>query len=630
MSVKRLIHEAKELMERVGVRDPRIEISKDPAFGEVTSTSPFELARKTSRKPIEIAEDVAGKIREITKAGDLIIADAMAAKPGFINFTVNWLKYARVILDEIREEGERYGLSDHGRGATVLIEHTSVNPNKPLHLGHGRNVIIGDTLYRLFRAMGYRTVVVNYIDDSGNQMADIHVAFKRLGYKVDPPSGERYDEYCGRVYAEVSRAIEESQDLLSLKRRILGELEDPTSASSELNKLITDRVLSFQMRTCWRLGARYDILNRESDIVSFKLWDETFTMLVRSGAVYKATEGKDAGCWMINLRDHPVLSKEDDEVLIRSDGTLTYVARDVAYAAWKTGLLEKDFTYRVWGKNPDGTEILETDLRGEVRFDRGRPEIVMTVVDVRQRRPQEVVRHALSKLTGTSSGYVHFGYEVVALSIEDARKLGFNEGEGEFVHMSGRAGLYLTVDAVLDLLKSKALQEASRRHSDWDNDKLEEVAEKIAVAALRYSMLKQDTDKMIVFDSSEASRLVGDTGPYLQYTYARACRILEKSPVRERGERVGVPELVKQERDLLRVVSYAPAVFEEVLNLMLLKRLTTYAHSLCAAFNEFYEYCPVLTAEAEVRDFRLELTKAFTQVLSNVASVMGITLLNEM
>lgn len=631
MSIKRLIEVARWLLTEVGYVDPRVEVTKDPRHGELTCASPFELASKEGRRPMEIAIEMVERVRGLLKDVEPRLIDAVeAVNPGFVNFHVSWPEFARLVVSEVSAQGRDYGFSNLGGGSLVLIEHTSVNPNKPLHLGHGRNVVIGDTLYRLLDAMGYRVIVANYVDDSGNQMADLHVAFSYLGYSTDPPDGMRFDEYCGVVYAEVSRKIEGQEELRSLKRRIMAELEDPRSERSAFNRSLTNRVLEDQLRTCWRLGARYDVLNRESDVVTFKLWDEVFKRLLEAGAIYKPSEGEKAGCWLIRLSDHPVLSKEGDEVLVRSDGTTTYVARDIAYAAWKLGILDTDFKYSLWGRNPDGTEILVTDSEGDRLLERGRCSLSITVVDVRQRRPQEVVRYAISKIGGEAQKYLHFGYEVVALSAKDARRLGVDVRDEKFVHMSGREGLYLTVDAVLNLLKSRAIEEARKRHPDWDEKRLEDVGEKIALAALRYDFLKQDTEKMIIFDSEKASELTGDTGPYLQYSYARAARIIEKAPTLSINEVKVAHQLTAQEKELIRTISIMPLVMEEAAKLLLLKKLTAYAKALCSAFNEFYEHCPVLSAEREVMCFRLELVKSFMTALENVARIIGTPLLREM
>ena len=626
IGLRRLINEVTELLRQAGVEEPRLEIPKHPSYGELSSTAPFELARKLKRPPIQIAEET---VRKMDFSAARLVASAEAVAPGYINFRVRWGLFAESVVGEVLEERENYGFKPSGEGRTVLVEHTSVNPNKALHIGHARNVCLGDTLARLFTKLGYRVVVANYIDDSGNQMADIHLAFRKLGYSEQPPDGERFDEYCGRVYAEVNKRVESEPELAAEKRRIIAELEDTSSETFRYNRRLVSRVLREQLSTCWRLGARYDILNRESDIIAFDIWRETFERLKKSGIIYLAEDGPKRGCWLISLAGHPTLSREGDEVLVKSDGVTTYVARDIAYAAWKLGLLERDFTYSVWGENPDGTRILITDPDGDERFTLGSTWLSVNVIDARQKRPQEVVKYGVKALGAGEGRYIHFAYAVVTLSKRDAERLGVEAG-GRFTHMSGREGIYINADTVLDVIKHKAAEEAAKRHPDWGRERLEETGEKIAVAALRYDLLKSDAEKMIVFDTEEAASLEGDTGPYLQYSYARATRILEKSGWAEHSVKPPSDELHEAEKELVRKLAQMPLVMEEVEKLLLIKRLAVYAHELSSTFNDFYEKCPVLGAGEETTRFRLGLVKAFRQVMENVCWVLGIPLLEEM
>lgn len=624
--MKKVILEAQQLLRETGVENPRVEVTKDPRYGEVSSSVAFELAKKLKKPPLEIAEEIVSRI-DFSRANVITVAEV--AKPGYINFKINWKLFAQDILDDVLKNGRAYGFPNIGAGKHVLIEHTSVNPNKALHIGHARNTCLGDTLYRLFKRLGYSVVIANYIDDSGNQMADLHIAFKKLGYSLSPPQGERFDEYCGRIYAEVNKIIENNADLLQEKRRVIAELENVGSETFKFNREIVDLVLKDQLSTCWRLGARYDILNRESDVLAFNLWSEVFESLKERGLVYYAEEGPKKGCWLISLSEHPVLSKEGDEVLVKSDGTTTYVARDIAYAAWKLGILRRDFKYNRWGKNPDGSYILITEMDGKVSFPIGKASLVVNVIDSRQKRPQAIVKYAVEKLGGGGGSYIHFAYEVVSLSKRDAEKLGISTG-GRFVQMSGREGIYINVEPVINLLKERAKEEILKRHRDWSREKIEDVSEKIAVATIRYELLKSDAEKMIIFDSEEASKLEGDTGPYLLYSYVRAARILEKASIKEFTTTPYNEELEEAEKNLIRKIAYMPLIMEEVANLLLIKRIASYANELAKMFNDFYEKCPVIGSKENIMQFRLALVKAFKQVFENVCSVLGLPLPEEM
>lgn len=619
-----------EILKEVGLSDPKLEIPKSPEHGEISCTSAFELARRLNKSPMEVALDVASKAKDVLEKKKGLIKQVEVVKPGFINFHVDWPSYAVKIIEDVLTSADAYGSSDIGKGRRILIEHTSVNPNKALHIGHARNVCLGSALARLYEFAGFDVIVANYIDDSGSQMADIVLGIKYLGYRMEPPEGMRFDEYCGdKIYVEVNKLLEQSPELSEKKRMLVKEIEDRSSDSFALSREIAIKVLKEQLKTCWRLGASYDILNRESDVVVFGLWEEVFSKLRKNNACYLATSGPKAGCWMLDLSGHKTLSKEGDEVLVKSDGTTTYVARDIAYAAWKLGIVERDFKYKPFGKNKDQSDILITDIDGEIEFKLKNVDMTIAVVDVRQKRPQEIVKYALGLLGADPSRYIHFAYEVVSLSAREAEKMGLDVGSAEFVHMKGREGIYVKVDSVIDSIKNKIILETTQRHPDWHLQKVESTAENIAVGALVYALVKGDADKIIVFDREEALKIEGDTGPYLQYSYARACRILEKSPIKH-GEVKRRESLEKQEINLLREISLFPLVVEESVKLMMLKKLANYTYNLASTFNNFYESCPVLTDEEETMKFRLSLIKAYLITMGNCLRILGIPIVEEM
>jgi len=626
MALRKLMEEAERLLRSAGVDEPRLELSRDPRYGEVSSLAAFDLAKKLRRSPNEVASEIVDRMRSEEME---FIKDVEAVR-GYINFKPDWIRYSEEILREILEKGEKYGSSEMGAGKRIIIEHTSVNPNKPLHVGHARNTCLGDSLARILRFIGYDVVVLNYIDDSGAQMADLILGFTELGYPLDPPQGMRFDEYCGDVvYVEVSKKVEEDERLAEKRKRIVGEIESGRGKLYQLNRRVVERVLRDQIKTCWRLGATYNILNLESQIISLNIWREVFEKLKEKRLVYRAETGEKAGCWLLDLSKHPILSKEGDEVLVRSDGTTTYVARDIAYAAWKLGETSKDFKYSVWGVNPGGGEIYITDEAGEVDLKLGEIDRVINVIDVRQRRPQEVVKYALKLLGLRSEKYIHYAYEVVALSRKDAERLGHRvEGGEKIVHMSGRRGLYIKVEELLDMLRDRALEEVKKRHEDWSVERMRSVAEKIAVGALRYALIKPDIDKLIVLDTDEILRLEGDTGPYLQYSYARACRILEKSGDEPSTKPPAEP--LEVEKRLLRRMAILPKLLSGFDENLLIKPIANYAYKLASEFNDFYEKAPVLRAQEDIKRFRLGIVMAFKITLANVLRLLGIPLMEEM
>jgi len=624
--LKSLWDEVGRLLQQAGIGDFKLEFPKQKGYGDIYTNAAFELAKKQRKNPYQIAQDIASKI-DLTNSR--FVSKVEAAPPGYLNFHAKWPALAEEVLRDALDKRERYGEVDLGKNRYVLVEHTSVNPNKAIHIGHARNICLGDSLARLLAKTNHRVAVANYIDDSGAQMAELLLAFTRLGYSPNPPDNTRFDEYCGQVYSEVSRRIENDPGLEAMRREINLDLERQNPAIVNLNNEVVDRVLKCQLQTCWRLGARYDVLNRESDIIAFDLWRTVFELLVKKNAVYMAEDGPKKGCWMIKLSDHPILSKEGDEVLIKSDGATTYVARDIAYAAWKLGLLSIEFSYRVWGHNPDKTPIYITDLNGSERQSFGRADLTINVVDVRQKRPQSIVKHALEKLGVEGNRYIHYAYEVVSLSKHDAEQLNVDVEGQQFVHMSGRKGVYVNVDPLLDYVKAKASAGAAERHPEWSSAKIEEVGEKIAVAALRYFLLRSDPEKMIVFDSEEASDIEGDTGPYIQYAYARATRIVEKADAKP-SIKAYSEELDESERELIKMIGLLPFVFEEAVRLLSVKTVVNYVRDLSISFNNFYERCPVLSSDDAVKSFRLALVEGFRAALASAAYVVGIPLIEEM
>ncbi len=625
MTIKRVFEEAKKLLEEAGYPGARIGIPKSPEFGEAYSSLPFEMASKANENPMSIAEKIVSKIKK-----SRLIDTVEIAPPGYLNFRVNWPFFASLTINEVLEHGRQYAFSNVGKGEHILIEHTSVNPNKALHVGHARNVCIGDLLARLYSKTGHSVTVLNYIDDSGAQMAELLLGFLELGYSEEPPPGMRFDEYCGDiVYIEVNRRAERDPEIDNKRREIARQIEMHGSEAFRKARAIADRVLRDQLQTCARLGARYDILCRESDVITFNLWDEAFRRLKDSGVLYLANEGAKKGCWCIDLSGHEVLSKEGDEVLVKSDGGTTYVARDIGFAIWKLGESSTDFKYSVWGKNPDGSDILITDLNGERKFEKGHPKIVINVIDSRQKRPQAIIKYALSKMGIDPGRYIHFSYEPVTLSSRSAKLLGMGT-DAKQVHMSGRKGIYFKVDEILDRLREIALTETVKRHPEWDEEKLKYVSEAIAVASLRYSLLKADTDKMVVFDIEESSRIEGDTGPYILYSVARAYRIMEKASNAKIVIDTRPPNnLEASEKELIRAIAHLPLIVEETLESLMIKKLVTHSRQLAMRFNDFYESCPVIVS-GELAGFRLALVKSYIESQIGLMDVIGLPILKEM
>jgi len=627
LTIKRLFEEAERLLSEAGLKGVKISSPRSPEFGEAYTPYPFEEARRSGGNPLELAEKIASRLGR----GELI-GRVEAAPPGYINFYADWKKFSEYTLREVMRLGARgYGGSSEGEGKVILVEHTSVNPNKALHIGHARNVYLGDTLARIFAKTGHRVYVLNYVDDSGAQMASVILGFLELKMPMEAPTGVRFDEYCGdQVYVEVSRRVEADRSLEERLRALAKRIEDRSSEEFRYARLVADKVLANQLLTCWRLGARYDLLFRESDVVVSGLWAKTFNLLLEKGIIYLAREGANRGCWCVDLSSHPTLSKEGDEILVKSDGSTTYVARDIAFALWKLGESDVKITGKVWGRNLDNTPITITDTESGSPITLPKPHMVLTVVGSEQRRPQEVVRYVLSRLGVDGGRYVHYSYERVSLSPESARRLGLETAEGKAVQMSGRRGIYFKADEVLDELKRLAAEEVRKRHPYWPGERVDEVSEAIARGALRYSILKSEAEKTVIFDLREAMRLEGDTGPYIQYTMARSYRILEKA--RDAGiEAKPTPygDLASEEWMLTRSISFLPQVIETSAKTLRLRQLITHSREMAVHFNEFYEKCPVIDG-GEAAPFRLALVQAYITAQSSAMELIGIPVLQEM
>ena len=605
----------------LGYKDVTIEVGRPPSttYGDLASAVPIRISKQTGRKPGEVAIELATAAMERAKKSKYI-GGVSPHLGGYVNFSLNLPRFTEDSIKAVRS-GD---LGATGQtGMRIVVEHTNVNPNKALHIGHARNLVLGDSLVRVLRYLGHKVQALNYIDDSGAQVADIIVGFRFLGLPDTAPAGVKYDAYCGdSVYSRVNKEYATNPSLKEKQGFVLKEIEKGTGDIAEFTNLIVGRILQAQLSTCWRLGASYDLLNWESQLVHSNMWSNIFERLKQQGDVKFQDKGENAGCWVI-----PDPDTGEEKVVVRSDGTLVYVAKDIPYAAWKIGVIDDPFHYEVYSASQPGGVLYSTTIKGkksDLHF--GNAELAVSVIDTRQSYLQKIVAKVLDKLKQGSSGkYLHRSYEVVSLSKSTASLLGFNI-EGEFAHMSGRKGLYVNVDTVLDRLREKAETETRKRNKSESSEWVGEVAEALAVAALRYELLKQDPDKMIVFDLEEALRFQGDTGPYLMYTYARARRILDKTDGSPKIDRSTAPLLTRpRETQLAKKFSMLDMSAEVAEDYLSPKEIARFAHELAVLFNEFYENVPVNQEENPgLRDARLALVDAASAVLAESMRLMGI------
>ena len=605
----------------LGYKGIEIEVTvpPDPTYGDLASAVPIRVAQQTGKKPRDVAVELGSKAIELAKK-KRYIGEVIPHRGGYLNFSINYSRFISDSVDEILA-GDLGATKEHGR--VVLVEHTNVNPNKGLHIGHARNLVLGDSLVRVLRYLGEKVQALNYIDDSGAQVADIIVGFRFMGISDHPPEGTKFDLYCGdSVYTKVTQEYAKDPSLKEKQSQVLQEIERGTGPVAEYSAGIVKRILAAQLSTCWRLGASYDLLNWESHLVHSGMWGKIFEELKKSGYVKFQDRGENSGCWVI-----PDPETGEEKVVVRSDGTAVYVAKDIPYAAWKVGLVGDPFRYEVYSGDQPGRVLYSTTLRDAKSKEHfGHADLAVTVIDTRQSYLQKIVTKVLDRLhEGASKKYMHRSYEVVALSKKTASQIGFDIG-GEFAHMSGRKGLYVNADTVLDRLKEKAQAETRKRNRSEPAEWVDEVAEAIAVAALRYELLKQDPDKMIVFDMDDALRFQGDTGPYLIYSYARARRILDKTGGKARIDEESAAKLDKpQEKQLAKAVSMLDLSAEDAGEYLSPREIAKYGHDLAVRFNDFYENVPVNKEEdAELRDARLALVDAASRVMAEAMTLMGI------
>jgi arginyl-tRNA synthetase len=622
MTLRLLFDEIQSSVQKicVNIGYPQIEFdvseASRPEFGDVSCNIGFLLSKSLKKKPFDIAESIAN---EYKKNKGILISEAFAHPSGYLNFTANYSRLIKSVIQSSKEEN--YGEVDVGNNSKIVVEHTSINPNKALHVGHVRNIIIGDTVARILQKAKYDVRVLNYVDDSGLQVADIIVGFKYGGFAKEPPNGQKFDHYCGDiVYVNITARYENEPSLAEKRTVVLKELEEGISEIAKFGDGITRRVLDEQLKTCWRLGVTYDCLNFESQIIHSHLWKIVFEKMQSMGIIYLEKEGKNAGCWIIKS-DSEV---DEDKILVRSNGIATYIAKDIPYAAWKLGILEDPFYYKQYTVQHNGRILWETVLENNGMKLNFTGDSVVTVIDSRQSRLQKIITKIMSDFKSKEKSYIHLGYESVTLSADTAKTLNLDTG-GKSVQMSGRKGIYVNADYVLDILGVRTYDEAKKRNPDLDEITLVKISEQVAIAALRYAMIKQDLDKIITFDMTESLSLEGDTGPYLQYAYARAMRILEKASQEPEFD-VSFDNLITvHEKNLAKIIGKFDIQVEDSAKNLSPKIIARYCYDLAAAFNSFYEHVKVLTAETgELVNTRLCLVWSFEKTLGKALVLLGI------
>ncbi len=605
----------KKIISQHGFQDVEfvVDLAK-PGFGDFTCNVAFLLAKQLGKKPYDIAQLFA---EDYTKHLGNYLAKAEAHKSGYLNFYSNPKLNNLIIKSSLEKD---YGFIDIGKKKSVIVEHTSVNPNKALHIGHIRNLVIGDTVVRILKKTNHDVKVLNYIDDSGLQVADIIVGFKYGGFSDSPPAGQKFDHYCGdEVYVKTTEKYEADKQFAEYRHKVLQDLEDPNSELAKFASVITRKVLAEQLITCWKMGVYYDCLNFESQIIHSKLWNKIFEMLKKMNLVKFEKEGKNKDCWVIEAQG------EEDKVLVRSNGVATYIAKDIPYAAWKLGIVDDPFYYKKYSVQSNGTVLWETTLEKnndqKLEFSGQK---VITVIDSRQTRLQKIISNLIAKLKPEKDAYSHLSYEAVTLSADTVKAIG-HEIEGKQAQMSGRKGIYINADDVIESLEKRIFEEAKKRNADLDSKTLSKIATDVAVGTLRYEMIKQDLDKIITFDLKKSLSLEGDTCSYLQYSYARASRILEKAGFEPKFDSLFESLSTDHEINLLKMIAKFDICINDAANNLSPKVIARFCYDLAVSFNSFYEHVPVLDNEnKELVNQRLCLVYCFKSTLEKSLELLGI------
>src|SRR5450759_4083371 len=591
----------------------------------------FQLAKQLRQAPKKIAAELAAEMGPIAGVSALEVAGS-----GYINIRFERTSYGQGLLRPAPVETA-------AAGGKIIVEHTNINPNKAAHIGHLRNAALGDTFVRMMRARGQRVEVQNYIDNTGVQVADVVVGFHYLqkksladvlGLLADP--AVRFDYYCWDLYAHTSSYYKDHPKSLPWRSATLHAIEAGEGEVAELAHLVADAVVKAHLKTMLRLDVEYDVLPRESEILHLQFWASAFELLKERQAIYFETEGKNSGCWVM-----PGLS-EEGKVIVRSDGTVTYVGKDIAYQLWKFGLLGKDFYYRPWQTYADGRILwVTTDEPAEAGQQFGHGTRVFNVIDARQSYLQDVVVAGLRALgyNDQADQSIHFNYEMVALSPRCCAELGIVLSEEDrkrpYVEVSGRKGLGVKADDLMDSLISKALDEVSSRHPDHAAARNLHVATQIAIAALRYFLLKFTRNTVIAFDLQEALSFEGETGPYVQYSAVRARNILRK--LEERGEQL--PDFAREREpvamarqlesedfwQMLLAASKADSAVESAVHSGEPAHVARYAFQLAQAYSNFYQkYSIIHEPDRERKVFLLWMTDFFRRQLERTGAILGI------
>jgi arginyl-tRNA synthetase len=618
------------------LEESMLDISPTPQakMGDLALAFPFQLAKRMGRSPREVAKEIVPLLSGLTG-----IEKIEMAGPGYINLHLNRELYFRRQVESIQQP------SFHPEEKKIIIEHTNINPNKAAHVGHLRNAVLGDTLGRCLKYKGENVEIQNYIDDTGIQVVDVTFGFMEIEKKnldeIEAIKG-KFDYYCWDLYAQVASYLENHPESLPRKSEILKKIETGEGPEAEIARHISRRILRAHLETMKRIGVSYDVMPCESSILGLRFWEKAYSLLREQKAISLVEEGQNKGCWIMRLEE----DEDKEKIIVRSDGTVTYVGKDIAYQLWKFGLLAKDFYYEPF-REENGKTIWITTTEPHFHTPHfGHGSLVYNVIDTRQSYLQKIVIQGLKSLgyLEQASKSIHFSYEMVALSpkslMELDQKVSEEDKKRDFLEVSGRKGLGVKADDLLDRLEQKALQEVEKRNQDLSPEAGQHIAQQIASGALRYFMLKFARNTIIVFDFEEALSFEGETGPYLQYTLVRLNSIFRNLREREGFEdknlhrsypvqNLSLDFLTEEEmQDFWDLIFFGSQFEEEILHSVRsleFSHLAKFAFNLCQKFNAYYHKYSILAEKNEnIRIIRIWTIHYIREILEKLLTLMGI------
>jgi arginyl-tRNA synthetase len=633
-----------------------IVLEKPPKLemGEAASPVSFELAKRLKKAPRQIAQEITAALPTIDG-----IARVNVAGGGYLNAFFDRATFWEALHSGTPRAARQPPVQK------VIVEHSSINPNKAAHIGHLRNAILGDTMVRLLRHAGDQVLIQNYIDNTGVQVADVVIGFERMENKSvadvkQLAAAPKFDYFCWDLYAKATQFFEEDKPRAAkLRGETLKAIEEGKGATAEMATVIADAIVTCHLRTMARLDIFYELLARESEILHLHFWDAAFEKLKASGAIQYATDGKNAGCWVMPWRNEAKETKgareanktdEVDEtsgddqakIIVRSNGTVTYVGKDIAYQLWKFGLLGKDFHYHKWPDPPNEKTVWATtsgpNEPGAPHF--GGVDVVYNVIDSRQDYVQDVVAEGVRALghPKEAANSIHFDYERVVLSPRCAEEMGYEIGIEEskkpYVEVSGRRGLGVKADDLITRMLQSAEARVLQKQSDMKGEELRRTANALAVGALRFFLLKFTRSTIIAFDFEDALKAEGETGPYCQYAVVRIRGIRRKGAEAVAARPPITGESLKKFLDtpegadlweLLLLNGSLDQAVDAAIGAQEPAFVTKYAFQLAQAFNNFYHKHHILSEEDEQkRAFLLGLTELVENQLVLALHLLGI------